>query len=165
MTKQSQANIQIRRACADDASSIALVLYRSFLEYKPYYTPEAFAATAPTSDQVLERMREGPVWVALQNDRIVGTVSVVAKGEGLYLRGMAVLPEARGQGIGWQLLEHIERFAIQNGFKRLFLSTTPFLTPAIRLYEHFGFRRVGEGPYDLFGTPLFTMVKTLKSGD
>lgn len=162
MAKQSQASIQIRKANPDEAPSIASVLYRSFLEYKPYYTPEAFAVTTPTSDRVLERLREGPVWVALQHDHIVGTASAVAKGEGLYLRGMAVLPEARGQRIGWRLLEHIERFAAKKGFKRLFLSTTPFLKAAIRLYEHFGFRRVSEGPYDLFGTPLFTMAKTLK---
>jgi hypothetical protein len=43
----------------------------------------------------------------------------------------------------------------------LFLSTTPFLTHAIVLYEGLGFQRSNEGPHDLFGTPLFTMVKTL----
>ncbi len=45
--------------------------------------------------------------------------------------------------------------------ERLFLSTTPFLTHAIRLYEHAGFQRNAEGSPDLFGTPLFTMVKPL----
>jgi short-subunit dehydrogenase len=40
------------------------------------------------------------------------------------------------------------------------LSTTP-LTRAISLYEQYGFRRSDEGPNNLFGTPLFTMVKVL----
>jgi GNAT superfamily N-acetyltransferase len=74
---------------------------------------------------------------------------------------MAVLPAARGQRIGALLLSHIEEFAAANAHKRLFLSTTPFLTQAIRLYERFGFRRSDEGPHDLFGTLLFTMTKTL----
>jgi ribosomal protein S18 acetylase RimI-like enzyme len=43
----------------------------------------------------------------------------------------------------------------------MFLSTTPFLIGAISLYERAGFRRTGEGPHDLFGTPLFSMEKVL----
>jgi hypothetical protein len=45
----------------------------------------------------------------------------------------------------------------------LLLSTTPFLSEAIKLYERSGFRRSTEGPRELFGTPLFTMEKQLKT--
>jgi GNAT superfamily N-acetyltransferase len=131
------------------------------MEYKSLYTAGGLAATTRTSEQIVDRMAEGPVWVALHKDQIVGTVSVIAKGEALYIRGMAVLPTARGQRIGALLLSHLEEFAAANQHQRLFLSTTPFLTQAIRLYERFGFRRSDEGPHDLFGTPLFTMTKTL----
>ncbi|MGH9427851.1 MAG: GNAT family N-acetyltransferase, partial [Terriglobia bacterium] len=54
----------------------------------------------PTSEQVQSRMMEGPVWIALHNDAVVGTASAVARGEALYIRSMAILPTARGQGIG-----------------------------------------------------------------
>jgi len=157
--------MQIRVATSGDASLIASVLDEAFTEYKASYTPEAFAATAITSEQALSRMSEGPVWVALHNDAIVGTASAVSRGKALYIRGMAILPTARGQGIGEALLEHIESFAREQGCERLFLSTTPFLTRAIRLYEHFGFRRGDGGSQDLFGTPLFTMVKILSEVD
>jgi ribosomal protein S18 acetylase RimI-like enzyme len=155
------SNIQIRMAL-EDTAAIASVLYQSFAEYKPLYTDEAFAATAATSDQIQQRMSEGPVWVALQNETIVGTVSAVSKGHDLYIRGMAILPIARGQGIGELLLNEIESFARRQSYQRLLLSTTPFLTRAIRLYERTGFRRSSEGPHDLFGTPLFSMVKVLQ---
>lgn len=107
-------------------------------------------------------MSEGPVWVVLSDQAIVATVSVVSQGDSLYIRGMAVLPDARGTKIGEQLLAHIERFASDRGVKRLFLSTTPFLSSAIRLYERFGFKRTSDAPHDLFGTPLFTMEKLLE---
>jgi ribosomal protein S18 acetylase RimI-like enzyme len=107
-------------------------------------------------------MEEGPIWVALQNGEVVGTVSAVAKAEAFYIRGMAVDPAARGAGIGRALLEHVEEFAVRHRFKRLFLSTTPFLLSAISLYERHGFLRNDDGPHDLLGTPLFTMVKELK---
>ena len=159
------SSIKIRRAVPDDAPQIASVLSESFAEYRPLYTDRGFTATAPASDQIRERMNEGPVWVALRDGATVGTGAAVAKGEALYIRGMAVIPAARGQGIGELLLEHIEGFASASGYKLLVLSTTPFLTRAIRLYENFGFRRSDEGPHDLFGTPLLTMVRALGASD
>ena len=152
---------RIRMAVPNDASRIASVLSEAFAEYQSFYTPEAFAATTPTSDQILSRLDEGPARVAVLNDAIVGTVSAVHKGEALYIRGMAILPAARGQGIGELLIGQVESFASAHDYRRLLLSTTPFLTRAIRLYEHLGFRCSDEGPHDLFGTPLLSMVKTL----
>jgi GNAT superfamily N-acetyltransferase len=161
----NEPGIYIRRATANDAVSIASVMHTSFVEYEFVYTTEAFAATTPTPVQVQHRMSEGPMWVALQDDTVVGTVSVVPKSAALYIRGMAILPAARGQSIGTLLLEQVEDFASKHSYARLFLSTTPFLTRAIRLYERCGFRRSDKGPYELFGTPLFTMEKMLKPDD
>ncbi|HEY0071095.1 MAG TPA: GNAT family N-acetyltransferase [Chloroflexia bacterium] len=163
--RPDRPNIQVRIASPEDARAVASVLAAAFAEYEPAYTPQALAATTPTSEQISFRWHEGPVWVALHNDAIVGTVAAVPKGERLYVRSMAVLPSARGQGIGGLLLRQIESFAAEGGYKTLFLSTTPFLSSAIGLYEHFGFRRTSEGPHDLFGTPLFTMVKNLEPSD
>jgi GNAT superfamily N-acetyltransferase len=159
--KEAPAVARIRRARAEDAASIASVLYESFLEYKSSYTAEAFAATISTPGQILERLNEGPIWVASKDGQVIGTVSAVLRAEGLYVRGMAVSPAGRGSGTGRRLLKCAEDFAIENGCARMFLSTTPFLSSAIRLYEQSGFRRNSEGPHELKGTPLFTMVKDL----
>jgi GNAT superfamily N-acetyltransferase len=153
--------IQIRLALAEDTSAIASVLSESFAEYETFYTPQGFTATTPTSEGVLSRINEGPVWIALCDQIIGGTVGAVPVDEDLYIRGMAIVPSARGRGIGEMLLRQVESFAAAHGYKRLLLSTTPFLTRAIRLYEHFGFRRSSDEPNDLFGTPLFTMIKPL----
>ena len=157
----SSSSIEIRVAEVADTAAIASLLAASFADYFALYTPAGYAATAITAHEIASRMKEGPVWVALGDGLIVGTVSVVAQGESLYIRGMAVLPSARGTGIGVALLRQVEQFAANGSFKRLYLSTTPFLDRAIRLYEHFGFRRITAGPHDLFGTPLFTMEKVL----
>ena len=105
------------------------------------------------------------MWLALHGQAIVGTVSVLPKDDRLYVRSMAVLPTTRGMGVGGLLLGRIESFASAHRYKRLFLSTTPFLTQAIRLYERWVFMRTGEAPHELFGTPLFTMVKDLVPPD
>jgi GNAT superfamily N-acetyltransferase len=152
---------QIQLAAPEDAGPIASVLREAFAEYASCYTPAAFAATTPTADQIRQRWSEGPVWVAVLDSRIVGTISAVPRDDAMYVRSMAILPASRGRGIGRLLLDEVERFARHRHDARLFLSTTPYLHRAIRLYEQFGFARTAEGPHDLFGTPLFTMVKRL----
>jgi putative acetyltransferase len=161
MAIETQSKVQIRKAVPDDAIAIALILARSFVEYESSYTAEAFSATISTPDQIRDRINEGPIWVALRNNAVVGTLSAIPMGEALYLRGMAVDPTARGGGIGRELLECAEGHALRNGFERLYLNTTPFLESAIRLYEKYGFSCSDEKPDNLYGTPLFTMVKNL----
>jgi ribosomal protein S18 acetylase RimI-like enzyme len=163
--EQGRSTVLIRLAVWEDASSIASVLHESFIEYKPLYTEEGFAATTPKTAQIRNRIEEGPVWVVSDNDAIVGTVSVVQKEDSLYIRGMAIVPAARGRRIGELLLRQVEDFAVERSFKRLLLSTTPFLERAIQLYEDYGFKRSSGGPDNLFGTPLFTMEKILESPD
>jgi len=158
---RTASQLLIRPAGPDEAQAIAGVLHESFVEFRALYTDGGFAATALSAKQVLARMREGPVWVALRDGVMLGTVAAVIKGESVYVRGMAVLPAARGAGTGARLLQEVEGWAVREGYKRLFLSTTPFLDSAIRLYERFGFLPVDEGLYDLFGTPLFTMQKSI----
>jgi len=159
---ERKCNIETRLASVDEAASIASVLHQAFIQYESLYTAAAFAITTPPPGEIEQRWNEGPVWSALQNGRLVGTVAAVAKDDALSIRSMAVLPSARGQGIGKILLAEVERFARAGGFRRLLLSTTPFLDDAIHLYERFGFERTPDGPHDLAGTPLFTMEKKLK---
>jgi GNAT superfamily N-acetyltransferase len=78
---------------------------------------------------------------------------------------MAVAPAARGCGVGRTLLSQVEEFAAANNRQHLYLSTTPFLFSAIRLYERAGFIPTSAPPYELFGTPLFTMEKWSNSID
>lgn len=155
------SRIRIREASPADAESIASLLKAAFLEFEPLYTPEGFRATTPAADEIEPRFAEGPIWIAEYDGRIVGTASVVPKGDGLYIRSMAVHPDARGGGVATLLLETAERAAEAFACSRLFLSTTPFLDAAIRLYERAGYRRTDDEPRDLFGTPLMTMVKEL----
>jgi len=152
--------VQIRRAAPEDAPAIAAVLYESFVEFRPLYTDQGFRATTPDAAGILGRMKEGPVWIAVREHAAIGTAAAVCQDGSLYIRGMAVVPSARGAGIGEKLMGEIERFATSSGCGRVFLSTTPFLTSAIELYRKLGFSRAPDRDHDLFGTPLFTMEKT-----
>jgi len=152
-----KAILEIKTAHPEDAQIIASLLAESFAEYEPLYTAAAFSATTPNEAVIKNRFGEGEMWIDVLGKKIVGTVSVVPKNKSLYIRSMAILPEARGHRIGERLLTEIENYAVADGFGRLILSTTPFLYRAIRLYKKFGFERFGSS--DLCGTPLIEMEK------
>lgn len=154
---------RIRLATRSDSQAIARVLERSFAPFETQYTAEAYSATTPEAGVIRARFDEGPIWVAEAEMRLVGTASALPRGDRLYVRSMAVVPEARGGGYARQLLAAVEEYAHEHAVRALVLCTTPFLHDAIRLYDRAGFRRTGEGPHDLFGTPLFTMEKELLS--
>lgn len=151
----------VREAQAADVGAIAGLLREAFVEFETLYDPKAFEATLPSADRLLDRHREGPVWVAELNGALAGTVSGVPAAQSLYIRSMAVKPSMRGRGVGAKLLGELERFAAARAVERLYLSTTPFLVDAIALYERAGFVRTEEEPHALFDTPLFTMQKLL----
>jgi GNAT superfamily N-acetyltransferase len=159
--RKTTAIIQLHQASQADARAIASILLQVFAEFERLYTKRAYAATVLSTDGIVARMNEGLVWAAVCEGHLVGTAAAVRRGTGLYVRGMAVVPAARGFGIGLLLLKEAESFAKIVRAPRLFLSTTPFLLRAIQLYQAFGFHRTEEGPHDLFGTPLFTMEKLL----
>jgi len=154
------STVTLRLARPSDAGAIAATLRAAFAAFEGLYTPPAFAATTPTPEQVSDRFPDGPIWVAEGNGQVRGTVSVVPRPGELYIRSMAVHPATRGQGVGARLLRAVEEFAAPQSYRRLVLTTTPFLLPAIRLYEQAGFRFTGELG-DLFGTRLLWMAKDL----
>jgi enamine deaminase RidA (YjgF/YER057c/UK114 family)/N-acetylglutamate synthase-like GNAT family acetyltransferase len=158
-------DLTIRPATGEDADGMVAVLRAAFAEYAPLYTPAGLAATTPDGATLRARLAEGPVWVAERDGAIIGTLGAARRGETLYLRSMAVLPEARGARAGARLFAAAEAYARAHGHTRLLLSTTPFLARAIHLYEQLGMRRVAEGPGDLHGTTLFSMEKSLSAAE
>jgi N-acetylglutamate synthase-like GNAT family acetyltransferase len=156
--------MQIREASEGDSETVAALLRQAFAEYEPLYTAEGFAATTPDAKGVAARLREGPIWLAIHDGTTLGTAGAVCQSEQCYVRGVAVLPDWRSCGVASSLMATIEHFALQNKACRMFLTTTPFLNDAIRLYLRLGFERIDDSPLDLYGTPLIGMTKPLSSG-
>jgi len=152
----------IRRSTRDDAEGIEGVLRAAFTPFQAGCTEGAFNAITPTAEEIHGRYSEGPIWVASVGDRIVGTVSTVPEPEWLYIRSMAVRPNAQGGGIGYRLLEAVEKYGIENGFDRLFLYTSDFLTGALEFYRRCGFVR-GKATFaeEWHGTPGWEVSKKI----
>lgn len=94
-------------------------------------------------------------WIAEKNGENVGSVVLVKETENAAkLRLLLVEPEARGLGIGAQLVRECLRFARRAGYQTLRLWTNSVLVAARRLYERAGFRLIEAQPHCSFGREL-----------
>ena len=95
-------------------------------------------------------------WIAELDGRPVGAVFLVHgdEAETAKLRLLHVEAEARGLGIGGQLVTACIEKARHLGYRRLALWTNDVLIEARRIYERAGFRLVEEEPHRSFGKDL-----------
>jgi ribosomal protein S18 acetylase RimI-like enzyme len=156
--KAPELDIEYRLARPDESEAISELLLESFGLFEAEYTPGAFEYTTPNTEVVRGRFEEGPVWVAMDGNTMIGTVSGLPEPGRFYVRSMAVSPDAQGHGIGQHLLEVLEAFARDKGFERTYLYTTHVLPGAKRLYEKNGFYVLRETPaeewYDMAGLEM-----------
>lgn len=102
-------------------------------------SPEAAAWSREAYAGLLANPERGHCQVAEQGGAIVGFVCIRVIGEEAELLNIAVLPSARHQGVGSQLMEQALRAARQWGAKRIFLEVRESNLSALRLYQRHSF--------------------------
>ncbi len=105
-------------------------------------------------------------WVAERDGRRVGCVFCVPDDDPgtAKLRILLVHPSARGQALGFALVEAALRFAADAGYRRVRLWTNHPLAAARRIYLRHGFELVGEEPHHSFGVDLIGQTYELDLG-
>ncbi len=105
-------------------------------------------------------------WIAEEDGRLAGFAiadwSDESGGIAAYIQTLEVLPEARGQGVGGELLCRVEGSARAAGADLIWLHVDARNAGAIRLYEAGGFRCEGrEENYYPTSRAALIYVKTL----
>jgi DNA-binding MarR family transcriptional regulator/GNAT superfamily N-acetyltransferase len=103
-------------------------------------------------------------WIAELDDRMVGSIFLMAGGEREVgkLRLLYVEPNARGLGIGKMLVAACIERARAVGYRRLELWTNSVLDAARHIYERAGFQRTGEEAHHSFGHDLVGQTWSLE---
>jgi peptidyl-dipeptidase Dcp len=94
------------------------------------------------------------VWVCEHNDRIIGFLLLMDRGDSAQLRYFLIEPAFRGVGLGSKLLNLYMEFLRQCGYKASYLWTTHELFTAAALYKRLGFKLTEEKESIAFGKPL-----------
>lgn len=149
----------IRDAKPEELDETADVISAAYAEYGPESGSEqalfdAFEEYRREQRDVRSRLADSVLVIAEQGGRIVGTVTFyppgdVKKAEGwppewAAIRLLAVLPDARGSGVGRLLTEECLRRARALGAPTMGLHTTRVMDVARAMYERMGFTRYPE---------------------
>lgn len=94
------------------------------------------------------------VWVCEHNNKIVGFLLLMHRGEAAQLRYFILEPEYRGIGLGNKLMTLYMEFLKEKKYKSSYLLTTDELPASAHLYKKFGFSLTEEKPSNAFGKPV-----------
>lgn len=84
---------------------------------------------------------------------------------GIYLEDLYVSPEARGEGHGKALLQHLAATAVENGYARVEWSVLDWNEPSINFYRSLGARAMdGWSTFRLTGDALAQFGSRVAAG-
>jgi predicted N-acetyltransferase YhbS len=109
-----------------------------------------------TADDIARQTREGCVFIAEEDGRLVGSVFARATADAFYLGKLAVRPGRQGRGIGRALVAVVEAEALRRGFQVLELQTRIELTENHAAFARLGFIKTGETTHP--GYPRATSI-------
>lgn len=104
------------------------------------FPDDAWSAASWWHELAARPMRE--YWVAEAGAAVLGYAGLTSDAEVADVMTVAVAPEARGRGLGRELVARLIRSARARGVARMMLEVRADNRAAVRLYEGFGFRQV-----------------------
>ena len=142
--------MQIEKATPADIPALSELLSALFSQ-EAEFTPNS-EAQAKGLNQIIRNPEVGAVLVAIEGGQVVGmvnllfTVSTALGGPVALLEDMVVSSQARGAGVGSELLDQAISFARAQGCKRITLLTDRENESAQRFYGKKGFVVSGMVP-------------------
>jgi ribosomal protein S18 acetylase RimI-like enzyme len=123
-------------------------------EYQYGLSFEAYVAAGLHEFVLQYRPERNRVWVCEYENKMVGFLLLMDRGEAAQLRYFLICPEYRGLGLGRQLLTLFLDFLRESGYRKAYLWTTHEQEAAAALYKSFGFKLTEEKESNAFGKPL-----------
>jgi putative acetyltransferase len=144
----------LRKIQPQDNEQIAKVIRNIFDELNA--PKEGTAYADPILDQLYEvYQKPKSIYFVVENEgKVIGGGGLAplenATEEFSELQKMYFAPQARGLGLGKEIIEKSLAFAKEQGFTKCYLETLPYMQNARKLYEKMGFQYL-DGPMGCTG--------------
>lgn len=136
-------NLTIRNVVKNDNKKLAIIIRNTFEEFNAPRTGTVY--NDPTTDNLYKLFdsERAVLWVAEFDKKLVGCCGVYPT-PGLEpgyaeLVKFYLAPEARGKGIGRELMKKTIESAKLLGYKKLYLESFPHFATAVGMYKNAGF--------------------------
>jgi ribosomal protein S18 acetylase RimI-like enzyme len=152
-----EAPFDVRPAQGADHGAICKLLVQACGTYQWSMAPAAYMIYVSDLLNLENRLGVSQLLIGEFREHAVGAIaceSAAAPGRPPWpssfagIRGLAVLPEVRGQGVGSALLEESMERARGLGATAMGVHAADFMTASIGFYQRFGFERAPAFDYD-----------------
>ena len=128
---------EIRKAAKSDLPDIETCAATAYAIYVDRIGREP----APMVADFATALKKEQLYVAVENEQLVGFVVFYSQRGYMHLENVAVSPEFQQRGIGSGLIGFVEQRARSEGFCRLELYTNAKMTENLELYPRLGYRQ------------------------
>lgn len=128
-------NIQIKRFGENHAEQLSKMIYETIdqLEKENPQLDYQKVRKEDEPDDLLRASKTGVMWVALEDSKVVGTISL----HGTRIRRFFVHPRYQLQGIGRRLMNEVKNYMKDNNIKEIWVGA---LIKAYPIYKKLGFK-------------------------
>lgn len=157
----------LRKVTPQDDTELASVIRSVLIELGVPKTGTAYADPEVDAMTAAYAKSRSAYFVVEEYGKVIGGGGIAPLQGGepqvCELQKMYFLPEARGRGLGRQLMEKALLFAVENEFSLCYIETLPYMIAAQKLYRKMGFDYI-EGPMGTTGHTNCNvwMTKSLK---
>ena len=143
------SSVHIRPIQPQDNAALAVIVRTSLAEFGANKPGTVFYDLTTDALYELFQTKGSFYFVAEENGKLLGGGGIYPT-EGLpantcELVKMYLNKDARGKGLGKQMIDQCLTWAKENGYEQVYLETMPELKQALKVYELFGFEYL-DGP-------------------
>jgi predicted N-acetyltransferase YhbS len=154
----TEPSIIVRPATTDDAPLVRDVMLAAFESLRELDPPSS--AFQETNADVAAAIARGGAFIAWRGDSPVGSVRFEPEQTWLYIGRLAVIPEARRQGVAAALMRAAETEAPRFGLHEAHVEMRSHLGGNRALFTALGYQLIWERPHPR--NPAFTTVRLRK---
>lgn len=136
--------MEFRRARLADVVALEDLAQRAY----SLYAPRMDRLPAPMTADYTAAVRTHQVWVAEEDDRVVGMLVLVPEGNAMLLENLAVHPDAQGRGLGRDLLTLADREAARQRMREIRLYANEVMTENLAYYPRHGYTETARAEQD-----------------
>ncbi len=159
------SSMHIRPAEPPDLGQLFSMQRAAFVDEAFLYGTPEVPALLDTRDDLQARLAASSTWVSVDNDRLIGAISVRTWREpGPDIERLMVVPDRRGEGVATDLVRCVETYLVQTGCTAVQLVVGGIAVDNQRLYQRLGFVATSSTMLDGYpSVEVITMTKQLRT--
>ena len=154
-------NIQIRDAEINEIPIVYQIMRAAFEEYRYKLFPPSGALREKVKDIIKKISNHGGAILVFADHSPVGSAQYYFQEDYMYIGRVSVIKDARGMGLGKQIMKFLEEKAIENSFSKTRIEVRASIPQNIEFYSKLNYIIIEEKKYPLGIDRWYVMNKNL----